>query len=74
MDLKEEDETWEDAFNKLKMAASVKEPNILSSIQCFYECERAAQENKDDNGPTGIIDFIETGEDELEPGQTEDSV
>ena len=41
-DLKGTDETWEAAFNEFRRAASTKELNILSSIQYFHKCERAA--------------------------------
>ena len=43
-DLKGIDETWEAVFTDFKRAASIKELNILSNIQYFHECEKAAHD------------------------------
>ena len=68
-DLKDTDETWEDAFRRFKTVASAKELNILSSIQYFYECKRATQENMDNRSPGPISKSVGMEEDILEPGQ-----
>ena len=69
-DLKDPEETWEEAYSKFKSVASPKELNILSSIQYFHECERAAQDKTGNETTLGSGESVETDEDVLEPDQT----
>ena len=69
-DLKGTDETWEAAFNEFRRAASTKELNILSSIQYFHECERAARDTpSSDSTNAAASDIAEVEEDVPDPDE-----
>lgn len=47
MDLKQENETWETAFDQFMAMASQRDQDMVSSIQYFYECENSVQKQRE---------------------------
>ena len=67
-DLKEDDQTWEDAFSQFMDHTSQRNQDIVSNIQYYHECRTASDdEHRDFNRSDGQPDVMsDTDDDEDE--------